>query len=800
LTMTTTTHHYEAAVVTAVIAILMLIVAAVVAVVHWRKQTSKAASADQEPMMLHCGSSVEIPNVSFLTDIEGNWEYFERFVQQSAALSFPGDGQPRFSFDGAADVVLEDGWCFIHGGDTCDKGGAVGGSVRVVRTLVKLKRKYPHRVVLLLGNRDINKMRMTSELNTTSSWYQMKNVQEPHWVPPAKRITPEKYLRAELAKKLGCLPDEVPVETLEDADTLPNRIKWMFKETMGAAGEFERRAAEIALLRKLNADHVNPPAADAEDPEVLKVPPPLGEEETAQEIIRSVCAGGFMRDLIELGQLGYVHDDILFVHGGLIGGPWTGANDEDKPVSCLGYVPGRNERIGDVVEWVQALNEWKQEQVAEWLASPCWDESVAPARPRMHTLARQATGKLVTASVPSMRRQSTESMLNVLGVSEPPPPKAVRGGDRLMKYVIPGCEPSVVMGRHLTSRGMPMPMPMDLVAQLNANNINKLAIGHTPHGNAPTMLKIPGAPHMGAPAGASGAGVLMVMGDTSYSDMSCKDARGTAVSEVQFRANGSVAVQGVLHDQREISFLVPDENLDRIGCVIPAIEVPETAIEHDAVVGDVGFSPKMAEAAVLEQLDGKPHFVKAWLPEDHQYLLCNVDGFCVSYVTLNAAELDIIFRKLKHELQHDPERVEILRRGVPAEDADRLQNAKRKKAKAKAQSPAFVAISSTTADDPPGANATDDKAVHKMSSKPASRFMRKPRAEVTICSLGDTDVIGLNSRTTEYANTAMRQQLRQDGCKLDATARKLLLAAHIGAEKPGPSPRRRVPQLAPSPN
>ena len=49
------------------------------------------------------------------------------------------------------------GWRFIHGGDTCDKGGVVGGSIRVVRTLCRLKRKYPNRVVLLLGNFLIDK-------------------------------------------------------------------------------------------------------------------------------------------------------------------------------------------------------------------------------------------------------------------------------------------------------------------------------------------------------------------------------------------------------------------------------------------------------------------------------------------------------------------------------------------------------------------------------------------------------------------------------------------------------------------
>jgi len=96
--------------------------------------------------------------VCFLTDVEGNWEYFKSFVEMSEGLSFVG-GRPRFHEDGAADVKLRTGWSFVHGGDSCDKGGPVGGSVRVVRTLVALKKKYPDRVALILGNRDLNKMR-----------------------------------------------------------------------------------------------------------------------------------------------------------------------------------------------------------------------------------------------------------------------------------------------------------------------------------------------------------------------------------------------------------------------------------------------------------------------------------------------------------------------------------------------------------------------------------------------------------------------------------------------------------------
>lgn len=39
-----------------------------------------------------------------------------------------------------------------------------------------------------------------------------------------------------------------------------------------------------------------------------------------------------------------------------------------------------------------------------------------------------------------------------------------RAGDALMSYVAPGSEPSVVMGRHLDSYGMPKAMPKSVVS------------------------------------------------------------------------------------------------------------------------------------------------------------------------------------------------------------------------------------------------------------------------------------------------------------------------------------------------
>ena len=62
-------------------------------------------------------------NVAYFTDVEGNWEYLASFVALSEALKRDGENE-----DGSMRLQLNDGWRIVFGGDSCDKGGVVGGS------------------------------------------------------------------------------------------------------------------------------------------------------------------------------------------------------------------------------------------------------------------------------------------------------------------------------------------------------------------------------------------------------------------------------------------------------------------------------------------------------------------------------------------------------------------------------------------------------------------------------------------------------------------------------------------------
>jgi hypothetical protein len=98
-----------------------------------------------------------VAKVAYLTDIEGRWEKLLDFCAPR-----PGGGAPLVSYDEARGLRVADGAVLVFGGDAIDRGPA---GRKIVRTLLAAKRAQPERVVLLAGNRDINKLRLARELD-----------------------------------------------------------------------------------------------------------------------------------------------------------------------------------------------------------------------------------------------------------------------------------------------------------------------------------------------------------------------------------------------------------------------------------------------------------------------------------------------------------------------------------------------------------------------------------------------------------------------------------------------------------
>ena len=57
---------------------------------------------------------------------------------------------------------VDDADYFVMGGDAFDHGS---GDLRIAEELLDFKERYPDRVFLILGNRDMNKLKLSSELH-----------------------------------------------------------------------------------------------------------------------------------------------------------------------------------------------------------------------------------------------------------------------------------------------------------------------------------------------------------------------------------------------------------------------------------------------------------------------------------------------------------------------------------------------------------------------------------------------------------------------------------------------------------
>ena len=294
--------------------------------------------------------------VSYLCDVEGDWDYLCRFVAISEALSLDEHGV----------LALAEGWRFVFGGDLVDK---APGDLRCGKALVELKKLHPDRVVLLLGNRDINKMRFTSELHD-DELAAVRDLPGPFWVESAKRVAPLDFVKQAAAEAEGLASaDQVDDAMLERHNTKPNRLRWILKDTMGAVGHFERRREELQLLG----------AGEVSDDDVVR-------SFEASVGVGAVAEGDdWMRQYLELGQLAFLHRTTLFVHGGVVmcsGDRASGVTESN----CIGHVPGRA-RLGvsdraSLQGWVDELNAWAESQVESWKAAPHWCAAFSPGRPQ----------------------------------------------------------------------------------------------------------------------------------------------------------------------------------------------------------------------------------------------------------------------------------------------------------------------------------------------------------------------------------------------------------------------------------
>ena len=262
-----------------------------------------------------------ISECAFLTDVEGNFDYFERYIQISRVLKWKDDQKTALEFK-------KDNAMFVFGGDSQDKGI---GDIRFTKLLLSLKEKYPDRVEMIIGNRDANKMRLCSELHKDclDDPKVLTDASFPYWVEEGKRVTPQMFLDKNDAANGG------------SANTAANRLRWMLKDTMGADGAFDRRREELSIIKNCKKEEI-PDYAVVES--YLHQSDPKSKE-------------NFMLQYLQKGKLAYVFGCTMFVHGGL-------------SVQNIGTVPGKKNIETSVQGWVKELNAWAQKEVTDFVQNP----------------------------------------------------------------------------------------------------------------------------------------------------------------------------------------------------------------------------------------------------------------------------------------------------------------------------------------------------------------------------------------------------------------------------------------------
>jgi len=358
-------------------------------------------------------------SIGFLTDVEGNLSFLVRSAKFSSVIDVMEESKSGVKLE-----FRDSFGQFVYGGDVCDH---QPGDIRVARALVDFKKRYPSRVFLLAGNRDINKLRFSSEL----------------W------------------------------PLMGDQQKATKHLQHMLRRTMGSTNAFAARKQELEEISG-NSNR--------------------NDFDVTTSFSDSVRPGGFMIEYLKHAQLGVVLGDSLFVHGAV-------------PEDGIGLVPPSSESDGetffdDAKGWIEKLNFWYWEQLAQWEANP--------------------------------HSQSSAALLKEYGR-----PRGFGGK-------------GIVYNDWLDKDFLPAPVPDAVSCYLMKSGIRRVLSGHRPHGTTPTIVR-------------DHNGFTVISADTSYSDKSSKDGRGRILYEIKIineqGRESCTRVRGIMKDGKQYDFTVEDHHL-----------------------------------------------------------------------------------------------------------------------------------------------------------------------------------------------------------------------------------------------
>jgi hypothetical protein len=222
------------------------------------------------------------------------------------------------------------------------------GSLRLARRIVDLKKQYPDRVFFLAGNRDLNKVRFTSELSDDDMRRPYASIPGPHWDPKAPTLA--QYLER-LAAERG-----VDAQSL---DTKAERLRYYLTHTLGCPGGFELRRRELGLLAAASAKpgaQIEPITDEQVVDSMVDDIRPRAPAEARMGVLPARECMGVLREYLQLAQLVVILGNTMWVHGAL-DAITIGIVPEDGTRFCAPAVPQPFRTVeGGVAAWANEMN------------------------------------------------------------------------------------------------------------------------------------------------------------------------------------------------------------------------------------------------------------------------------------------------------------------------------------------------------------------------------------------------------------------------------------------------------------
>jgi hypothetical protein len=195
--------------------------------------------------------------IGYVCDLEGNWTFWTKYVQSSKVVKR----------DINNELELQDNCILVVGGDICDRGN---GDIRILRDLISLKNRYrdQNRVFFILGNRDVNKLRLPVTLSDAV----LAHRPECYWVNAST------------------------IDADYKVDDIVDKLKWTLKHTMGSPFSFECRKQEM-----------------------LEFVPGLVIDDAmiSADYLKLILPGGLLFNYVKEASMAVIIGDTIFVHGAI---------------------------------------------------------------------------------------------------------------------------------------------------------------------------------------------------------------------------------------------------------------------------------------------------------------------------------------------------------------------------------------------------------------------------------------------------------------------------------------------------